>query len=131
MVPNIKKGHFTIGNCKNLTVKFMSKTSVKRVIRTNGIIKIPTNSNSNIFFKMRNKNFPAKRDFIFIPKKINKLKINGGVLSHIIYIHIISVQVINDSTKNVYLYKNNKLNIIQNYLKKCYFTNAENVFLNK
>ena len=36
----------------------------------------------------------------------------------------------NANIENVYLFKNNKLKIIQNYEKKvCYLTNAENDFL--
>ena len=54
----------------------------------------------------------------------------GGIFSHIVDIHTAMVQVINTSTENVYLPKNNKLNTVQDYEKKgCYLTNAENVFL--
>ena len=72
-------------------------------------------------------NFPAGRNFMFIPKKLDQLKDNGGLLSHIINVHIISVQVMNTSSENVYLFKNNKLSIVQNYEKEnCYLINAEN-----
>ena len=44
--------------------------------------------------------------------------------------HTVIIQIINTSTENVYLLKNNKLNIVQDYEKKnCYSTSSENVFL--
>ena len=98
--------------------------------RFGGIIEISTNFKSTIPFKIRNENgLPTKRDFIFIPKKNNQLGDDGGIIFHIVDSHTAIILIINTNTENVYLFKNNKLNIFQNYKKKCYLTNAENVFL--
>ena len=105
MVPDIGKSQLTIGNFKNIKVKFNVKNfgpPIKQVIRFNGVMKIPARFNSIIPFKLRGKNFPAGRDIMFISKRIDQLKNNDGFLSHIINFHTISVQVINTSSKNVY-----------------------------
>ena len=94
MVPDIGKNQLTIGNFKNMKIKFNVKNidfSIKRMVRFNRIIKIPARFNSIIFFKLQGKNFPAGRNFMFIPKKIVQLKNNGGMLSHIINVHTTSV----------------------------------------
>ena len=67
---------------------------------------------------------------MFIPKKIDRLKDDGGVFSNIINVHTGMVQVMNTSSENVYLPKNNKLNIIQIYENEnCYLVNGENTVL--
>ena len=45
MVPDVGKNKLTIKNCKNMKVKFNVKNidpPIKRVVRFNGIIKVPT-----------------------------------------------------------------------------------------
>ena len=56
MVPDIGRNQLTIGNCKNMKIKFNVKNigpPFKRVVRSNGITKIPAKFNSTIFFKLR------------------------------------------------------------------------------
>ena len=55
---------------------------------------------------------------MFIPKKIDQLKNSGGMLSYIMNFNTTSVQITNTGSKNVYLFKNSKLGIVQNYGKK-------------
>ena len=133
MIANIGKTHLTIGSCKNMTIKFNMKNinpPVKRIVRSNKLMRISAKFYSAIFFKLRGKNgLPPGRDFMFIAKKIDQLGNNGDVFSHIVDAHTAMVQIINANTENVYLFKNNKLNTIYKYEKKCYLTKAENVFL--
>ena len=117
--PDIKyrENFLTIGNCKNMSVKLNVNNigpSVKRVVRSKKKFKIPTKFNSVVFFILRGKNggLPPGHDFIFVPKKIDQLKNNGGVLSYIVDVHTVLVQIMNTSSENGYLFKNNKLNII-------------------
>ena len=73
-VSNIEKSHLTIGNCKNMTVKFNMRNigpPVKRVLRSNEFIKIPAKFSQIILFKLRGNGSPTGRDFMFIPKKPN------------------------------------------------------------
>ena len=51
MVPNIVKNHLTIGNCKNMTIKFNMNTDppINRVVRFNEVIKIPVKFNQFFF----------------------------------------------------------------------------------
>ena len=84
MVPDIGKSNLTIGNCKNRTVKLNVNNigpPIKLVVRFNGTIKIPAKFNLIIFFKLRGKNFLAKRYFMIIHHKIDQLGNDGGVLS--------------------------------------------------
>ena len=55
MVPNVRNNHLTMGNCKNMKVNLNVKNSfpIKRMLRSNGIIKIPANLISIILFKLR------------------------------------------------------------------------------
>ena len=72
MVPNVQKSHLNIKSCKNMKINFNVKINfpIKRVARFDEVIKILTNFNSTIPFKIRNKNgLPTRRDFIIIPKK--------------------------------------------------------------
>ena len=103
MVPDIGRNQLTIGNYKNTKIKFNVKNIgllIKRVIRFNRVMKIPARFNSMIFFR------------------IDQLKNNGGMLLYIINVHTTSVQVMKTSSEDVYLFKNNKLNIVQIMKKK-------------
>ena len=55
MVPDIGQSQLTVGNCRNMKIKFNVKNIIKRMVRSNGIIKIPANFNSTIFSKLRKK----------------------------------------------------------------------------
>ena len=134
MVPNMGKNILTIRSCKNMSVKFNVNNigpPVKRVIRSSGIIKIPTKFNSTNFFKLRGNGLPTGRDFMFIPKRIDQLGNDGGIFFNIVDINTALVQIINTNPQNVYLFKTSKLNIVQNYKKEnCYLTNEKDtVFL--
>ena len=50
------------------------------------------------------------------------------MLSYIVDVCTVLVQIMNTSSKNVYLFKNNKFGIVQNYEQECYLANEENVF---
>lgn len=94
MVPNVGKNRLMIKNCKKITIKLNLKNigpPIKQMVHSNKIIKFPTKCNSTIFFKPRGNGLPTNLDFIFIPKKIDQLKNNAGVLSYIINVYILWV----------------------------------------
>ena len=73
MVANIGKTNSRIENCKNMTFKFNVRNIgplFKRMVRFNGVIKIPAKFISIIPFNLRDKNggMPSGRDIMFIPK---------------------------------------------------------------
>ena len=76
---------------------------------------------------MRGNGLPTGRDFIFIPKEIDQLGNDGGILFYIVDINTL----LNTNPQTVYLFKNRKLNIVQNDEKEnCYLTNGKDtVFL--
>ena len=81
IIPDIGKSNLTIENCKNMTAKLNVRNIGKRMVRFNGVIKIPAKSTSVIPFKLRGKNgaLPLGRDFMFILKRIDQLGNDGGV----------------------------------------------------
>ena len=85
---------------------------VKRVVHFNKIIKMSIKFNIVIFFKLRDNNLSIDRDFIFVLKRIDRLKSENDVLLYIVDAYIAIVHVINVNSKNIYLLKNSKLNII-------------------
>ena len=72
----------------------------------------------------------TNRDFIFISHCIDRLNKNDDILLHIINVHIVVVLIQNVNVKNVYLFKNCRINIIQNYVEKnCFLTNLKKISL--
>ena len=105
--------------------------SIKRVIRINNNTKISTRFNIIISFKLRDKNsLFIDRNFMFISQRIDRLKFVDDVFSHIVDVRIFVIQIMNVNTKKIFIFKNNKLNIISNYeKKKCFFVNQKNANL--
>lgn len=126
IIPDDGKTHLIIGDCKNITVKFNIKNigpPTKRVVRFNGII-------NQIQFNCPVQITRRKRWFTDMPKfhvHLEKKLINWETL--VVNVHTVIIQIKNINSKNDYLPKNNKLNIVQKYKKNCYLTSAENVSL--
>ena len=115
IILDIDKSKLTIENYKKIIIKLNIKNVdllVKRVVHFNNVIKVLTKFNIAIFFKLRDNSLFIDRDFIFVLKKINRLENEDDVLLYIVDVHIAIVHVININLKNIYLFKNSKLNII-------------------
>ena len=122
---NVEKQVLIIDSCKNIKIQFNvtnTNSSIKRVVRVNEIIKISIKSITTISFKLRDKNsLFIERDFMFTSLRIERLNHDKDVLSHIIDVHIEIVQMHNINSKNVYIFKNTRLEFVQKYEKKsCY-----------
>lgn len=119
MVPDVSREKLSIGSCKDLTVKLNVKNvgpPVKRAVRSSNATKVPARSSTTIPFKLRGKeSLPAGRDFMFMSQRIDRLGVAGGVLSHIVDAQTAVVQVLNATAEDVYIPKNSKLGIIQDY----------------
>ena len=128
MVPNIGENHLTIGNCKNMMIEFNMNTDppIKRVVRSNEIIKIPAKFNQFFFPNYVVMIYRQGRILYSFEKKIDQLRKDGVVF--FVDIDTAIMQIMNTSSKNVYLFKTNKLNIVQKILlfnecKKQFFNN--------
>ena len=130
---DVDRNKLTIENYKKIIIKFNIKnidSSIKRVVRFDKTIKILTKFNIVISFKLCNNSLSIDRDFIFVSKRIDRLENKNDILLYIVDIYIAIVYIINVNLKNIYLFKNSKLNIIQNYKKKnCYLTKAKETSL--
>ena len=74
---DVDKNKLIIENYKKITIKFNIKNIdflIKRVVRFSDVIKILIKFNIVIFFKLRDNSLFIDRDFIFVFKKINRLK---------------------------------------------------------
>ena len=99
-------------------------SSIKRLIKIVDDFKILINFIITIFYKLRNKiDLLIDKNFMFIFQRLKLLKFEGGIFSHIVDIYIKIIQIRNNNSKTVYIFKNNKINVIQKYEKKCYLTN--------
>ena len=125
IVFDVEKKKNSIDNCKKLTIKLNIKnveSTINRVTRVNNVIKISIKFNTTISFKLRDKKkLFIDRDFIFVFQRIDRLKIDDDMLSHIIDVHIAIVLIQNINFENVYFFKNNKLKIVQVYEKNDYY----------
>ena len=65
------------------------------------------------------------RDFMFILQRINRLKFNDDVFSHIMNVNIDIVIMQNVNNKKIFLFKNCCINVIQNYEKKLLFNDIK------
>ena len=127
---DVEKQIVTIESCKNVKVQLNvtnTNSSIKRVIRVSEFIKISIKSATTISFKLRDKNsLSIERDFMFTSARIDRLDQNEDVLSHIIDAHIEIIQMHNIHSKNVYIFKNTRLDLVQEYEKeRCYLANAK------
>ena len=132
IILNIVKKKLIIDNCQNMIVKLTivnREISMKRIIRFVERIKIFVRFNIVISFKLRDKvKLFVDRDFMFISQRIDRLKTSDGVLSHIVNVNIEIVMIQNANHEKIFILKNNRIDVIQNYeKKKCYFVAIENV----
>ena len=107
------------------------EVSMKRIIRFVEKIKIFTRFNTVIFFKLCDKvKLFVDRNFMFIFQCIDRLKVNNDVLFHIIDVNIKIVMIQNVNHEKIFIFKNSRIDVIQNYKKKsCYFAATKNVHL--
>ena len=131
---NVEKRILIISNCKNLVVQFNVinfDSQIKRIVRVNETIKISIKFAIVISFKFREKStLSTNRNFMFHLVKIIKLKNEEEILSHIIDAHTKMMQIHNTNFENVFIFKNNRLKIVQEYEKKdCYLINSKYVNL--
>ena len=134
MSVDLKNQKIIIENCKHITtsLKIVSKDlSIKRVIKVSNVTKISVNSVTMIFFKLRDKfNLSSERDFMFVSQRVERLNIENNIMLHIVDAYIVVVQIRNANSKNVFLFKNIKLKIVQKYKKKkCYLAIVEDAHL--
>ena len=127
---DVNKQVVTIESCKNIKVQLNvtnANSQIKRVARVNEIIKISIKSATTISFKLRDQNsLSTERDFMFTSSRIERLNQNEDVFFHIIDAHIEMIQMHNINSKDVYIFKNTRLELVQKYEeKKCYLTNAK------
>ena len=129
MIPDIGKEKLTIGSCQDMTATLTVKNAgppVKRVARSSEATKIPARSRTAIAFKLRGKGLPTGRDFMFVPSRIDRLGAEGGVLSHIVDANTAVVLVHNASSEDVFLPRNSKLGVIQEYEEEgCFLASDE------
>ena len=108
-----------------MTTKFNVKNvdfSIKKIIRFNNATKISIRFNIIISFKLRDKNILSiERDFMFIFQRIDRLNFVDDVFSHIVDVYTFVIHVMNVNIEEIFIFKNSKLNIIQNYAEKEYF----------
>ena len=131
---NVDREKFIIDNCKDIIVKLNIKNvdfSMKRMICFSNVTKISTRFNIIVSFKLRDKNsFSTNRNFMFTSQRIDRLKIVDDVFSHIVNVYISIIQVMNVNIENLFIFKNNKFDIIQKYEKKNNFlVNFKNIDL--
>ena len=134
IVPNVGKGIATIGSCQGLTTTLTVTNRgppVKRLARAADGLNIPANSMATIPYKLRGKSgLPTGRDFMFTPQRLESLGPEGGILSHIVDAHTGVVQVRNSSSSAVYIPKNSKIGVIQEYEEEgCYLASEEDAHL--
>ena len=127
---DVNKQIVTIESCKNIKVQLNvtnADSQIKRVVRVSETIKISVKSATTISFKLRDQNsLSTERDFMFISSRIERLNQDEDVLSHIIDAHIEMIQVHNINSKDVYILKNTRLELVQKYEEEeCYLANAE------
>ena len=127
---NVNKQIVIIESCKNIKIQLNvmnANSQIKRVVRVSEIIKISIKSITTISFKLRDQdNLFIERDFMFISSRIERLNQDEDVLSHIIDAHIEMIQVHNINSKDVYILKNTRLELVQKYEEeRCYLVNAK------
>ena len=122
MFVDLKNQKIIIENCKHITtsLKIINKnSSIKQIIKINNVTKILINFITIIFFKLRDKfNLLNKHDFMFVSQRVERLNIENNIIFHIVDVYIAVVQIRNVNFKNVFLFKNIRLKIIQKYEKK-------------
>ena len=127
---DVNKRILTMNSCKNLKIQLSivsADSTIKRVVRASEVIKISVKSLITILFKLRGKSaLSVDRDFMFHFARIVRLDNGDDVLSHIIDAHIEVVQVQNTNSEDVYIPKNSRLEIVQEYEKEdCYLVSSE------
>ena len=127
---NVEMRILIINNCKDLVVQLNLinfESQVKRIVCVNEAMKISINFAIIISFKFSDKSTLSRnRDFMFHFAKIAKLKNEDDILSHIIDAHTEMIQIHNTNFEDVFISKNNRLKIVQEYKKEdCYLINQK------
>ena len=106
-------------------------SSTKRAATSKEFITIPANSTKTVPFRLRGKQaLLADRDLMFIPKYIDGLGHEGGVLSHIVDANTTIVQIRNTSNKSFFLSARYRLDTMQEYEEEeCYLATSANAHL--
>ena len=97
------------------------------MIKTVNNFKISINFIITILYKLQNKiDLLIDKNFMFIFQRLKLLKFKSDIFLHIIDVYINVIQVRNNNSKTVYIFKNNKISVIQKYKKKeCYLMNQK------
>ena len=131
---NVEKKILIIDSCKSLVVQFNLinfESQIKRIVRVNETMKISVNFATIISFKFREKSaLSTNRDFMFHFAKIARLRNEDDILSHIIDAHTRVIQIHNTNFEDVFISKNSRLKIVQEYEKEdCYLISQKYVNL--
>ena len=131
IVFNVDKNIIIINNCQNFIISLTiinNDFSIKRLIKAVDDLKIFINSIITIFYKLKNKfDLLINKNFMFISQRFDRLKQKNDIFFHIVDVHIDVMQIRNIINSTIYIFKNNKINVIQEYEKKCYLIREKNV----
>ena len=116
----------TINSCKKIKI-FMKITfkrnKINKIVRVYDVIIVSLHLNIMISIRLRDKSELFKNcDLMFILMKLsNCLDFNDDVLNYIIDVNMCVVQINNIFDKSIIIFKNSRLDIVQEYEKKdCY-----------
>ena len=126
MILNYVIEQLTINSCKKMKI-FMKiifkRNKVNKIVRAHNVIIVSFYSNTMIFICFRNKSKLFKnRDLMFMSMKLSDcFNFDDNVLSHIIDVNMCVVQINNIFDKSIIIFKNFRLNIVQEYEEEdCY-----------
>ena len=86
---------------------------MKRLIKAIDDFKISINFIVTIFYKLRGKiGLSIDKNFMFIFQRLKSLRFENDIFSHIIDAYIKVVQIRNNNSKTIYIFKNNKIDVI-------------------
>ena len=136
MFVHVDKEKLFVDSCGNFvaSLKIIARDDdderVKRTIRSQVSIFVPTHSCTIVLIKYREFKLP-NRDLIFNFNDVERLSKKGGVFSHIVDVNFSFVQVKNTTDQSIFLCKNERLDILIEYEKKdCYLVSSEIRHLN-
>ena len=115
-----------INSCKRMKI-FMKiifrRDKVNKIVRAHDVIIVSLHLNIIIFIRFRDKSkFFKNRDLMFMSMKLSdRFDFDDDVLNYIIDVNMCVVQVNNTFDKSIIIFKNFRLDIVQEYEKKsCY-----------
>ena len=134
IVLDISKNVAIINSCQNLTTSLTVTnrgSPIKRLAKTADDLRVLANSIATILYKLRDKtDLSTNKNFMFIPQRLKSLKSESGILSHIVDAYTEVIQVRNSNSEAVYILKNSKIDVIQEYEKEeCYLANQKDAHL--